>query len=361
MAETEHLEVLAQGVEAWNDWRAHHPDVDEPDFSFSRLPVDDLNGANLARANLRGVIASGVSLRGADLSGASLIHTHLNDSDLEGANLDGAFLHDADLSSCQLGRAHLHAVHAYSTDFSQSSMDDADLSGASLEWSDLSAASLCRADLSGADLTCARLIGTNLTDAVLTGATVHGASVWAVTLDGADQRNLIVSESREPVITVDDLELAFFVHQLLQHGKVRELIEAVTAHTVLLLGRFTPERKRVLDLIRDRLRELGYVPIVFDFEQPGERDLTETITTLARLSRFIVADLTEPASIPKELEAIAPRLAVPIQPILQGDRPFSMFADSWKYDWILQLRRYQGDEGLLAQFETLVTAPAEAK
>jgi len=46
------------------------------------------------------------------------------------------------------------------------------------------------------------------------------------------------------------------------------------------------------------------------------------------MARFIVADLTEPSSIPKELEAIVPGLAVPVQPLLEGaSRPYSMFRD----------------------------------
>ena len=39
---------------------------------------------------------------------------------------------------------------------------------------------------------------------------------------------------------------------------------------------------------------------------------------LARMARFIVADLIDPSSIPKELEAIVPDLAVPVQPLLEG-------------------------------------------
>jgi hypothetical protein len=36
------------------------------------------------------------------------------------------------------------------------------------------------------------------------------------------------------------------------------------------------------------------------------------------MARFIIADLTDPSSIPKELEAIVPHLAVPIQPLFEG-------------------------------------------
>jgi len=38
--------------------------------------------------------------------------------------------------------------------------------------------------------------------------------------------------------------------------------------------------------IREELRRRDYIPILFDFDKPHSRDLTETISTLAHLSRF---------------------------------------------------------------------------
>jgi hypothetical protein len=50
---------------------------------------------------------------------------------------------------------------------------------------------------------------------------------------------------------------------------------------VLILGRFTPERKPMLDALREELRKpgRGYVPVVFDFEKSQGQ-------TTSRLSRF---------------------------------------------------------------------------
>jgi hypothetical protein len=48
------------------------------------------------------------------------------------------------------------------------------------------------------------------------------------------------------------------------------------------------------------------------------RQLEQSKNRLARMARFIIADLTDPSSIPKELEAIVPELAVPVQPLLEG-------------------------------------------
>jgi hypothetical protein len=38
-----------------------------------------------------------------------------------------------------------------------------------------------------------------------------------------------------------------------------------------------------------------------------------------------------------------------------------MFADYWKYDWVLPLHRYEGLEQLLNSIEEEVIAPATAK
>jgi hypothetical protein len=80
------------------------------------------------------------------------------------------------------------------------------------------------------------------------------------------------------------------------------------------------------------------------------------------MARFIIADLTDPSSIPGELEAIVPHVAVPVQPLLQGSsRPHAMFEDFWKYDWVLPVYQYEGPEQLLGTLAERVIAPAEAK
>jgi hypothetical protein len=114
---------------------------------------------------------------------------------------------------------------------------------------------------------------------------------------------------------------------------------------VLILGRFTDERKEVLDTLRDELRKWNYSPVVFDFEKPASRDLAEIISTLAHLARFIIADLTDPSSIPYELATIVPHCGVPILPLLVQDdsrKVFAMFEDlGRRYPWVLPTYRYK--------------------
>jgi hypothetical protein len=133
----------------------------------------------------------------------------------------------------------------------------ADLSGVHLEASDLSGADLSQANLSRANLSRVTLIGVNLCGADLTGCCIHGVSAWRVKLDAAKQQDLIITHPYEPEITVDNIEVAQFVYLLLHNEKIRDVIDTITSKVVLILGRFTDERKAVLDAIRDKLRELG--------------------------------------------------------------------------------------------------------
>ena len=173
---------------------------------------------------------------------------------------------------------------------------------------------------------------------------------------------MIITPPLEPEITVDNIEVAQFIYLLLHNEKIRDVIDTVTSKAVLILGRFTDERKAVLDALREELRKRDYLPILFDFDVPATRDITETVSLLARMARFIIADLSDPSSIPKELEAIVPSLAVPVQPLLEGSaRPYAMFKDYWKYEWVLPVYRYEGLEPLLATLAEKVIAPAEGK
>jgi hypothetical protein len=205
-------------------------------------------------------------------------------------------------------------------------------------------------------------VGAELTGADLTGCRIYGVSAWGVKLKSTKQQNLIITSLGEPEITVDNIEVAQFVYLLLHNERIRDVIDTIASKAVLILGRFTDQRKAVLEALREELRKHDYLPILFDFAVPAKRDITETVSLLARLARFIIADLTDPSSIPKELEAIVPHLAVPVQPLIEGlSRPYAMFKDYWKYQWVLPVYWYEGLEQLLAALADKVIAPAEGK
>ena len=141
---------------------------------------------------------------------------------------------------------------------------------------------------------------------------------------------------------------------LLNNTKIRSVIDTITSKVVLILGRFSDERKRVLDAIREQLSRRDYVPIIFDFDVPTNRDVTETVGTLARMSRFIIADLTDPRSIPQELQSIVPDLpSVPLQPIiLSSQQEYGMFEHFQRYPWVLPIVRYDaGDDSVVSLLE----------
>jgi hypothetical protein len=129
---------------------------------------------------------------------------------------------------------------------------------------------------------------------------------------GAGHRHHVRTKEDEPEITVNNIEVAQFIYLLLHNEKIRDVIDIITSKAVLILGRFTPpKRKAVLDALRDELRKRDYLPILFDFEKPDSKDLTGTVSTLAHMARFIIADLTDPSCIPYEVAKVIPDAYVP--------------------------------------------------
>ena len=175
--------------------------------------------------------------------------------------------------------------------------------------------------------------------------------------------NLVITPPDEPEITVDNIEVAQFVYLLLHNEKIRDVIDTITSKAVLILGRFTDERKAVLDALREELRERNYLPILFDFEKPRSRDTDETITLLARMARFIVADISDAKAVLQELRAIVPDLpSVPVQPIILAmqEEP-GMFDFYRNRPSFLPVHRYVSQEQLLADLGEKVIRPAELK
>jgi uncharacterized protein YjbI with pentapeptide repeats len=364
MARTqEHLAQLQQAVEAWGQSREVSPDLTAADLREADLRDADLGGLRLRGADLRDADLTNADLRGADLSGADLRNAGLPNADLRGADLTAAHLRGAYLRDADLREAHLSSAHLRDADLTNADLRGADLSGADLRRAHLTRADLAQAQLSGAKLQEVLLVETNFEGANLTGCNIYGISAWSVNLIGARQSDLIITPDGEPEITVDNLEVAQFIYLLLHNEKVREVIDTITSKAVLILGRFTPERKAVLDAIREALRHRNYLPILFDFERPTDRDFTETIMTLAGMCLFIIADITNPKSSPLELQATVPNYMVPFVPIIQeGEQPFSMFKDlRGKFDWVLDPLTYDSTLHLISGLEEAVIKPALMK
>ena len=325
--------------------------------------------AILWEANLREAHLGGVSLLEVDFNKANLFGADLSSVDLSEVNHGEVNLWGVDLSSVDFRRANFSGADLSCLNLSEVNLSGANLSGANLSGQDLSNKDLSGANLSGANLNKAILVGTNLANTTLKDCSIYGLAAWDVLLDGAEQLNLIITPEDQPTITVDNLKIAQFICLLLNNAEIRDVIDTIAKKATLILGRFTPERKAVFDALREALRVHGYLPILFDFEKPSSQDFTETVSTLAHLSRFIIADLTDPSSIPQELYAVVPHRLVPVQPLLKESedpnspsREYAMFIDlRKKYHWVLPTCRYRGLGDLLASFETKVIEPAEQK
>ena len=160
-------------------------------------------------------------------------------------------------------------------------------------------------------------------------------------MEGSVQNNIFISGT-DSSITVPNIELAQFISLLVNNSKIRDIIDTITSKAVLILGRFSPERKSVLDSIKNELQEHDYLPILFDFDCPSSRDLTETVMTLASLAKFVIADLSSPKSIPQELKTIIPNFpSIPIQPIIhESQKEYGMFEHFKRFPWVLNQISY---------------------
>jgi len=418
----EHLDILKRGVEEWNKWREEHSEIQpqingaslngvnlsEINLSGSHITNSFFGGTKFIGANLHGVVMHGSTVNDADLSGADLsegnfsgvnftqanlfranfTRTYLMRANFRGANLCEANLNEALLSGAEFYFANLGKANLIRADLStailtnawlnmadlskanlggsylvSALLSEANLTDAYLKGANFSDADLSDANLKDANLSRAILVGTNLTRANLTNCFVHGISCWDVELEGTIQLNLVITPSRQPTITVDNLEVAQFIYLLLNNTKIRDVIDTITSKAVLILGRFTPEHKAVLDALRETLRTHGYLPILFDFEKPSSRDFTETVSILAHLSRFVIVDLTSPNSVPYELGTLVHQCIVPFQPILlEEQHEFAMLQDlRRRHDWFLPTHTYRELDDLLASLEAKVVEPAEQK
>jgi hypothetical protein len=322
------VKLLKRSVAKWNAWRKQHPDI-LPDLSEA-----DLCEANLCNAELSGVDLHGARLLFANLLCAQLDRANLVEAKLIGANLRGANVRWANLAGVDLRNADIVA----------------DLRG-----TDLRRANLCQAALSG----------TNFEDANLTGCRIYGISAWDLKLDGAVQDGLIITPEGQPEVTVGDLEVAQFIYLLLFNRKIQGVVDSITSKVVLILGRFTEERKTVLDAMRDTLRHRDLIPIIFDFDKPSSKDVTGTVETLARMARFIIADLTDPSSVPHELATLVPYMrTTPVATIrLKGSGGYSVWDDYERsYDkWVLPKFEYDSAESLIKNLDKKVIGPARAR
>ena len=145
-----------------------------------------------------------------------------------------------------------------------------------------------------------------------------------------------------------------------------EVMSALTMERVLILGRFSRRRRKVLETIRDHLNRHPnrYKAELFTYEKSKSRDLVESIISFAGLSRFIIADISEPKSVQSELQEIVPRfLSVPVVPLInQGGREYATFPSLQRRENVIKPTvRYKTLPDLMRKLDAQVVPQAEAK
>ena len=113
MSKPEHVELIKNGVSAWNDWREQHPEA----------PMD------LSEADLRGLKLQNVNLKGTDLKAAKLQFANLSGANLEGANLDRARLQEVDLTRAQMKNAVVKNCNLMEANLLETNQENADIQG----------------------------------------------------------------------------------------------------------------------------------------------------------------------------------------------------------------------------------------
>ena len=332
-----HLSELKKGVDSWNEWRKRNSDI-RP-LLYNTLYETDLNSIDLSIG---------------DFSNANLIQSDFRCSDPEKrAKLCSANFHEANLGGANFSRANMSEANFCRTDLYETI-----LSGAMLINANLQGSQLAKTVLDGAELT---------------GCRVYGISAWDLRLEKADQKGLIIRYrnknekgetigNKETQITVDNLEVAQFVYLLTNNKKIREVFDTITSKAVLILGRFTPERKEVLDLIRLELFNQNYAAIIFDFENTENQTLLETIMTLAGMVRFIIADVTSATMVREEIRSIVEKYpSKPIQPILleTEEEYVTLPQKKQSFKSVLETYRYKNKDDVISDLKEKIIAPAE--
>lgn len=367
MANPEHLKILEQGVEVWNRWREENRGI-SPDLSKALLTRQPFHRANFANTNFKGAILRWSSFYRAILHGAifdnaivesvSFHRAKSDNSSFKNANLLNTGFFMAEFKVIEMQGANLKGADLRNSIFYKTNFNGADLTGANL-----SGAHVCECSFNESILTSTIMVDTRLDESTVIKSNIYGISAWNIKKDSLIQKDLIITPPGEPEITVDDLEVAQFIYLLLNNQNIRNVIDTITSKAVLILGRFTPERKVVLDAIKEELRLRNYLPIVFDFENSSGKSVDETVNLLARMSRFVIADITDAKSISQELRGIVPDSpSIPIVPLIWKEQSeYGMFDFFRKFPQVLPLHEYESSEALLDNILPAIITPAEQK
>ncbi len=367
---------------------------DPPQFDFSGRQLDYhyyLPGVDFSYANF-----TDTSFNRLDLSWAKLFHSTFIFSDFRGSENVKTVLEHADMHNGLIICAKMNDVKFKITDFTNSlilgtnfiglqmpesifkdvMMPGIILRGSSLQGSNFAGAYMRFGDLRNTDLRGSVLNRVDLRDADISGSKVWGTGGWGKSLKNLIQNDLILTEDGSPGLTCDSLKLAQDIYEVHEdNGKLGEIINAWKGVEVPIFGIFHGDHKGTLERIKKELREKGkkYVPVIYDFKIPQNQPyITETSTTIARLSRFIIFDITDidrnDVKWTKEefIETVLGVRSAVIVPIIRKGVPvwkaFTTLKDRRRYESeILDPVVYEDADDLIRRLQKDVIEPAEAR
>lgn len=323
---------LQKGSKYWNVYRKKNVDrkINLRQFDFDNIHSEDKG--DYGTAYLENLDFSNVDLHMSTLRNGMFINCNFDNSSFKWGDLCFAYF-----SNCSFKNAQLNVSRVGSASFNACNFDGAELDYISAEDTEFLNCSFHNTSFRKAEF-----IGTNFTGSELNNCDIYGISSWDLILNDTKMNELSVAKDENECLIVDDIEIAQFIYLLVTNEKMRNVIDTMTSKVVLILGRFTKERKYILDYIKKKLRRNGFVPVLFDFDGPSSRNLSETVLCIAGMAKFVIADITSPRSIPQELQVILPNLpSVPVQPIIHdNEQEYGMFNDHRARQSLQELVRY---------------------
>lgn len=320
MAIEEHFDILKQGKNAWNSWmQSNWRELPKIELRADK-PLRNAKAIYIpfTRADLSGLdLTEFKSFKGYNFGKVNFSHCNLKGIDFSGSNLRRSNFSNCNMRLAKFDNCNLDLAYLVHANLNKSSFKSCSLINSNLSNCELFQANFSNANLSGSSLMWAQLIETVFVNATLSNCRVYGASIWNSNFENATQFNILINKRNEYDISVDNIEIAQFLYLITSNKKIKDVIETLTSKVVLILGRFTSGRKSVLDKIKNELIRLNYVPVIFDFQKPVNKDFIEPVLLLAHLAKFVLADFSDSNIILEEVPLIAQNTSVVIVPIIE--------------------------------------------
>ena len=366
MADINQYDILKSSKDFWNDWMKTNWKELPTIKSYSKYPLRNHKVENLS---LTVADLSSLDLRDFQIfDGYNFKRVLFNNCNLGklkflNCNFKKAQFRNADLREVIFENCTFEFTTLINANLNQSSFHDCKLIGANLSKAEFYKANFNNTILVNCNLMWSKLIETNFKSSSVNKCHVFGASIWNINAENTLQTDIIITKREEIEVSVDNLEIAQFLYLMINNKNIKNIIETLTSKIVLILGRFSGNRKIILDQIKDELRTIGYVPIIFEFQKPDNKDYLEPVLLISQLSRFIIADFSDPKIILEEIPRIVDNTSAVIIPIIEkGQRePSTLYNIRINRLSILDTYIYESSKDLLENINTELINKAEIK